>query len=130
MKCTESSLNNFKLTVLGSEWTIILTKDVGNILGMEADDEWDGLTSKATHQIIIRPSIVDDCVMNKKGAQTYLAQTLRHEILHAYLFESGLDWSSRDIESWATNEEMIDWIALQFPKILDTYRIFGIESRV
>lgn len=43
---------------------------------------------------------------------------LRHEIIHAYLFESGLNANSNKFEQgWATNEEMIDWFAIQLPKI-------------
>ena len=48
--------------------------------------------------------------------------TLRHEIFHAFLNESGLSTSSLEVEgAWAKNEEMIDWLAIQSPKI---YRVF------
>lgn len=40
-------------------------------------------------------------------------QIVRHEIVHAFLFESGLDSSS----DWGRDETLVDWIALQFPKI-------------
>lgn len=58
----------------------------------------------------------------------YEKKVLRHEILHAYLFESGLRENSNEINSWAMNEEMIDWFALQFPKILKTYKELGVEE--
>ena len=48
-------------------------------------------------------------------------ETIRHEIAHAFLKESGLWNNSRDVEAWATNEEMVDWIALQFPKMLKAF---------
>lgn len=47
--------------------------------------------------------------------------TIRHEIIHAYLMESGLNTSTNAIDCWARNEEMVDWFAIQFPKILDTF---------
>jgi len=47
--------------------------------------------------------------------------TIRHEIIHAYLYESGLDSSSNEIDSWARNEEMVDWFAIQLPKIFKTF---------
>lgn len=47
--------------------------------------------------------------------------TIRHEVIHAYLAESGLSGSSNCVESWAMNEEMVDWFAIQFPKILETF---------
>jgi hypothetical protein len=43
---------------------------------------------------------------------------LRHEITHAFLFESGLNWDSSVLQDgWATNEEMVDWFAIQGEKI-------------
>lgn len=53
--------------------------------------------------------------------------TLRHEVIHAFLSESGLEASSGVCQNgWALNEEMFDWMALQFPKILDVYKELGI----
>lgn len=49
-------------------------------------------------------------------------ETLRHEIVHAFLNESGLRSSSLGCSSWATNEEMIDWIARQFSKMLKAFK--------
>ena len=45
-------------------------------------------------------------------------QTLRHEIVHAFFYESGLADSSFAYDGgWANNEEMVDWMSLQIPKI-------------
>lgn len=53
----------------------------------------------------------------------YLKRLVRHELLHAFLGESGLEESAYPSpESWAKNEEMVDWFAIQFPKILEAYR--------
>lgn len=46
---------------------------------------------------------------------------LRHELIHAFLFESGMDQSSAAHDAWAVNEEMIDWMAIQMPKIMAAY---------
>lgn len=46
---------------------------------------------------------------------------LRHEIIHAFLYESGLKQNSLQTEAWAENEEMVDWIATQFPKMLKAF---------
>ena len=49
--------------------------------------------------------------------------TMRHEIVHAFLSESGLDDSSLAFDrGWAKNEEMVDWIAKQFHKILEVFK--------
>ena len=47
---------------------------------------------------------------------------LRHEIVHAFLFQSGLSANSNATDAWATNEEMVDWIALQGPKIYKAWK--------
>ena len=52
----------------------------------------------------------------------YQIEVLRHEIIHAFLHESGLDASAGAAESWATNEEMVDWFAIQSPKIFKVFR--------
>ena len=46
---------------------------------------------------------------------------LRHEIIHAFAFESGL----ADDSAWAMDEEMTDWIAHQFPKMLAAFKAVG-----
>ena len=45
----------------------------------------------------------------------------RHEIVHAFLFESGLAENSE----WAQNEEMVDWIAKQGPKLIKAWQEAG-----
>lgn len=48
---------------------------------------------------------------------------LRHEIIHAFLFESGLDSSALECEgAWSENEEMVDWFALQGVKIYKAFQ--------
>ena len=48
--------------------------------------------------------------------EAYKKQVTRHELIHAFLFESGLG-----CESWGGNEEIVDWIAFQFPKMLHAF---------
>ena len=50
-------------------------------------------------------------------------QTLRHEIVHAFLSESGLDQCASTVDGpWSKNEEMVDWFALQGPKIYAAWK--------
>lgn len=50
---------------------------------------------------------------------------LRHEIIHAFLNESGLHQNSMEITAWALNEEMVDWIAIQSPMIIKAFKEAG-----
>lgn len=57
--------------------------------------------------------------------QYQINATLRHEVIHAFLAESGLWSSSLGTDCWAMNEEMIDWFAMQLPKILKVFEQLG-----
>lgn len=54
-----------------------------------------------------------------------LKEILRHEIVHAFFFESGLWESSNDVTAWAKNEEMTDWIAIQGLKLYKAWEEAG-----
>lgn len=65
--------------------------------------------------------------MDEKAQEAYRKKTLRHEIMHAFLNESGLSDSSNQYGgAWAKNEEMVDWFAIQSPKIFKVYLELGI----
>ena len=56
---------------------------------------------------------------NKMSVENFVEfekQVIRHEIIHAYFGESGL----RNNSDYAENEELVDWIAIQLPKIVKT----------
>lgn len=56
-------------------------------------------------------------------------ENLRHEILHAFLAESGLHNSSLQYSgAWAINEEMVDWFAIQYTKIKNVYQMLDCED--
>lgn len=57
-----------------------------------------------------------------KAQKTQMKTTLRHEIVHAFLEESGLSANSNESGAWACNEEMVDWIALQGPKLYAAWK--------
>lgn len=47
-----------------------------------------------------------------KDLIAYQKKVLRHEIVHAFLYESGLWQNAYGSKCWAKNEEMIDWMAI------------------
>ena len=44
-------------------------------------------------------------------------KVLRHEIIHAFMYESGLAECSGCVDNWAQNETMVDYFAFQHNKI-------------
>ncbi len=53
--------------------------------------------------------------------QIEMKHTLRHEIVHAFLFESGLDCESHFSNAWGRDEEIVDWLAIQGVKLYNCW---------
>ena len=77
-------------------------------------------------EIYITATIEEETKESCKNLVDFKNKVMRHEILHAYLYESGLRENSNEIVAWAENEEMVDWFAIQAPKIMKTYKELGI----
>ena len=103
-----------KVNVLGEPYTI-------DIIPAETDpkleEDHDGYCDTSEKRCVIDDLSEAENDRNATGdLKSYRKQVIRHELLHAFLFESGLD-----VNSWAYNEELVDWIAIQFPKIAKAF---------
>ena len=47
---------------------------------------------------------------------------LRHEIIHAFLSESGLQSNFEHSQQFGHEETIVDWFAIQFPKIFKVFQ--------
>lgn len=97
------------VNILGSEWNIIFRNEEEDPKLKESD----GYCDWTTREIVICRYGAPD-VMDCRNIPIAIRTVLRHEIIHAFAYESGLAQCSE----WAQNEEMVDWIARQFPKLL------------
>lgn len=102
------------MNVLGTEYKIFKHKrNQDNRLSNK-----DGFCDVYAKEIVVLECEEDkDDIDQMHNLQFYEKKILRHEIIHAFLYESGLDINSHDLEQWARDEEMVDWIAIQFPKM-------------
>lgn len=104
-----------RIDILGTEYSVEIVK--------EKDDpklkSVNGYTELYSKKIIVENVEPDNNTVER--LDLHRQKVLRHEIVHAFLFESGLDANS----DWARNEEIVDWIALQFPKLLNAMRKAG-----
>ena len=106
-----------KLSILGSEWTIeYRNADADPILDVRG-----GYTDPSAALIVMANKRKDDDVRDFKEIQK---RCLRHEIVHAFLFESGLG-PNFEHSQYGHEETMIDWIAIQFPKMLKVFEEAG-----
>lgn len=106
------------VNILGTEYQILQQNKRENPKLENAN----GLCEQYAKKIVL--STFDDAkqdVMCVEKLEEFEKKVLRHEIIHAFLGESGLRGNSE----WAENEEMVDWIAIQFPKILAVFQKAG-----
>lgn len=98
------------VTILGSPWTVqITTTKCDKLL-----ETRDGYCDKTSKRIVVC-DLEDDC--NLDNFIEHRKKVLRHELLHAFLFESGL---GECFEHKAGHDEtFIDWFAIQSPKFFE-----------
>lgn len=109
-----------EIDILGTKYTII-HKDISDDSKL---DEMEGYTDVFKKTIVLGKLEQRDYFKDEQKEKLDLVKKkiLRHEIIHAFLFESGLDSNSNRSYAWADNEEMVDWFAIQSPKIFEVYR--------
>ena len=108
------------VNVLGTEYRVWL--DVP-----ESEDEMlkacNGYCDKTVKRIVV-------CERNQTcelaDYTEYRKYCMRHELVHAFLFESGHGANTTwDIPGEEHPEHMVEWIGMQFPKILNAFQAIG-----
>lgn len=111
------------VNILGTEY-IIETRKISEDKVLR-ENQYCGYCCDDEHLIVIADT--DDKEnfedYTEKEKQLFISKTLRHEITHAFLNESGLQHSANAYDkAWAKNEEMVDWFAIQSPKIFKVFQ--------
>lgn len=103
--------------VLGVEYAIVISDRNSNAILREAN----GYVDSSTKTIWLSEIEQDEYTI--KNIEWLSKKVARHEIIHAFFIESGLSHNSLSFDDgWATNEEMVDWLAIQSPKIFEAFR--------
>ena len=99
----------FDVEILGSTWKVLLRKESEE----KRFADCSGFTDWTNRTIYVLDRMDDS---NLSAPVAYLMKVLRHEIVHAFLFESGLgdDWTHAE---YGHEETVVDWIAYQIHKI-------------
>lgn len=105
-------MQDCKINILGTDYDIIVDKE----LQMTKND---GYCDKYSKEIRVRPitGMLNDS-NNDELKRMRFEEVVRHEIVHAFLFESGLD-------EYSCDELFVDWIAIQLPKMASALK--GLE---
>ena len=112
-----SNTNNRKVQILGVTYTIKHQSESEN----EKLKNCDGYCDWTTKEIVVEREVHGTL----GDMDIYVRKVLRHEIVHAFLLESGLHESSGGVDAWAANETMVDWIARQGQKIYAAWKEAG-----
>lgn len=103
-----------KINILGAAYTLTITSKSQDARLKDAD----GICDETVKELLVENYADSEgdptC---KKNLAVQIRKNKRHEIIHAFLFESGLAENS----SWAQNEEIVDFFAIQFPKLVDAF---------
>ena len=98
------------VSILGTDYTIRHA--------ILEDSDADGYCDYTSKEIVIR-----DDNYNKVGDFEWLQKKqLRHEIIHAFMAESGLQHNWQHVNEFGQDETTVDWFAIQFPKILKAFQ--------
>lgn len=76
----------------------------------------DGYCDTSVKQCVVDEMKPGD-IHEKQDLEYCKRHVQRHELIHAFLFESGVDVCCE----WAT-EGMVDWVAIQAPKLFEAFK--------
>lgn len=107
-------MQDCKVKILGTKYKIRF-KELGNA-------DIDGQCDYTDKKIIIR----SDNFNRVGNFERLQKKQLRHEIIHAFMSESGLQANWQHIEEFGHDETTVDWYAIQSPKIHKVFEKLGI----
>nr|WP_297874292.1 hypothetical protein [uncultured Blautia sp.] len=103
-------MQDCKVNILGTEYKITL-KEL-------KDSDVDGFTDYTEKAIVIRSDNYNE-VGNFEWLQK---KQLRHELIHAFMAESGLQANWEHVQKFGHDETTVDWIAIQSPKMFKVFQ--------
>lgn len=114
-------MENRKINILGTEYRIEFRKEDEDTILKDCN----GYCDVTVKLIVVLAEPNKEC--DYEDFSFIQKKTLRHEIVHAFLTESGLFNNTYNVDAgWAKNEEMVDWFAIQSPKIFKVYSELGL----
>ena len=99
--------------ILGAVWTVRSATEAEEprLEGVNGFTDWTTRTiclEKNTHG-------------NLGSIETYMNKVIKHEVVHAFMFESGLG-DSFEHKDYGQEETIVDWFAFQMGKIVNVVR--------
>ena len=115
---------DIKVDILGSEWTV-------HLIDRNSDNRFDkfnadGFCDYTTNSI----DVANYPGQGNPGSEDYsisdgrvqIKHCIAHEMVHAFMFESGLSADWEHPSHFGQDETVVDWIAWQCPKIMEAHK--------
>jgi len=103
------------VNILGTEYKIIF-----DVPDEEMPEDADGCMDQSIQTIKIAEFESDRNTI--QDMDSYRKKVLRHEIVHAFLYESGMWNNSGSTNCWGMDKTITDWIAIQSPKLFQAFK--------
>lgn len=103
------------VNILGTEYKIIF-----DVPDEEMPEDADGCMDQSIQTIKIAEFESDRNTI--QDMDSYRKKVIRHEIVHAFLYESGMWNNSGSTNCWGMDETITDWIAIQSPKLFQAFK--------
>lgn len=104
-----------KVNILGTEYTILF-----DVPDEDMPENSNGCMDQSIQTIKIAKFESDRDSL--KDLDQFKKKVLRHEIVHAFLYESGIWNNSGSSDCWGMDETIVDWFAIQSPKIFRAFK--------
>lgn len=116
----ERGVRGLNVHVLGTEYEIIISNPEKDPLLKTCD----GYCDKSVHKIVVIEKPEENELVDFAA---YQRKVMRHEIIHAFLNESGIQGDYKSAQEYGHDETMIDWLAIQFHKLRKAFQEVGCE---
>lgn len=115
-------MQDCKVNILGTEWQI----KIGNENEYPALSGIDGYADSTAKMIVIDDmKKAEGDPRAKRNLSEYQKSVIRHEIIHAFMEESGLS-DNFEHKQIGIEETTVDWFAIQSPKIFKVFTELGL----
>lgn len=114
----EEKNSSMKINVLGTEYDVEMLEERDETMGTVNCDGYTDFSSKE-----IKVLKAEEKPGNQKDIFKYQNTVLRHEIIHAFLYECGIDHGMQ-----FHNEECVDFFAIQFDKLAKIFEDAGCKG--
>lgn len=105
------------INIMGSRWKVVLTSPEQD---SRLKDVW-GYCDWTIRTIVVCAERDEDT--NLIDFEKLVNKVMRHEIIHAFMYESGL--MENEV---LDNDQRVDWLAYQYPKIKKVFETLGIDK--